>query len=159
MPKEIERKFLVVNESWRMQNEGVLYQQGYLYAEKSHSVRIRTANGRGFLAIKGETHGSFRDEFEYEIPFEDADKLLQNFCKKPLIEKKRYTIEYEGLIWEVDEFGGENNGLVVAEVELSNENQKVKMPDWVGKEVTGNPKYYNVNLVENPFAKWGKNKE
>jgi CYTH domain-containing protein len=159
MPEEIERKFLVVNENWRTQKAGVFYQQGYIHAQKNCSVRVRAVDGKGYLAVKGETHGSVRDEFEYEIPVEDANELLQNFCIKPLIKKKRYKIKYSGLVWEVDAFEGENKGLLIAEVELSNKNQRIKRPNWVGEEVTGNPKYYNVNLVKNPFLKWAKNKE
>ncbi len=159
MPKEIERKFLVTGEAWRKQNRGVFYRQGYLSAEKDCSVRIRIGGGKGYLTIKGETQGAVRDEFEYEIPFEDAEELLKNFCKKPLIEKRRYEVRFGGLNWEIDEFEGENKGLILAEVELKNENEEIDLPEWIGKEVTGDPKYYNVNLVKHPFLKWDKHKD
>jgi CYTH domain-containing protein len=154
MAKEIECKFLVTGEEWREKSKGIFYRQGYLSTDVSSSVRIRTVAEKGYLTIKGKTHGAVREEFEYEIPVEDANRLLDNFCKKPLIVKRRYKINFGGLIWEVDEFEGENTGLTIAEVELENENEKIELPDWIGKEVTGDPKYYNVNLVRNPFSKW-----
>jgi CYTH domain-containing protein len=159
MPKEIERKFLVTGEEWRDKNQGVFYRQGYLSTEKDCLVRIRTGGGKGYLTLKGETQGAVRDEFEYEIPFDDAQELLQNFCMHPLIEKRRYMINFGGLTWEIDEFESENEGLILAEVELTFEDEKIDFPDWIGKEVTGDPKYYNVNLVRNPFSKWNKYKE
>lgn len=159
MPKEIERKFLVIGEDWRGKNAGIFYRQGYLSTQRDCSVRIRAGEGKGYLTIKGETHGAVRDEFEYEIPIEDANELLSKFCRHPLIEKKRYEIQHKGLGWEIDEFTGENEGLVVAEVELADENEKIDLPEWIGEEVTGDPKYYNVNLVKHPFSKWRKTKE
>lgn len=159
MAKEIERKFLINGKTWEKRDAGIFYRQGYLSTERNRSVRIRAGEGKGYLTIKGETHGSVRDEFEYEIPFEDANELLRNFCRKPLIEKRRYKIKYGGLTWEVDEFEGENKGLILAEVELTAEDQRIELPPWIGKEVTGDAKYYNVNLVKNPFSKWNKNKE
>ena len=156
MAKEIERKFLVTGEDWREDNRGILYRQGYLSTERNCSIRVRAGAGKGYLTIKGETHGVIRDEFEYEIPIKDANELLDKFCNRPLIEKRRYEIEFGELTWEVDEFGSENTGLILAEVELTSEDQKIEFPGWIGKEVTGDARYYNVNLVKNPFSKWTK---
>jgi adenylate cyclase len=156
MSKEIERKFLVNNENWRGQARGIFYRQGYLSTERDHSVRIRIGKGKGFLTIKGETRGAVRDEFEYEIPLNDARELLENFCRYSLIEKRRYEIDFGGLTWEIDEFEGENRGLILAEVELTSEDENIEFPDWVGKEITGDPKYYNMNLAQHPFSKWNK---
>ena len=159
MPKEIERKFLVIGEDWRKQITGIFYRQGYLFAEAKCTIRIRAGGGKGYLTIKGETHGAVRDEFEYEVPIKDANKLLAKFCNSPLIEKRRYKVKSGELVWEIDEFEGENKGLILAEAELTSEDQEIELPDWIGKEVTGDPKYYNVNLVKNPYSKWNKHKE
>lgn len=152
MAKEIERKFLVKEGTWR-NVKGTKYRQGYLNSAKERIVRVRTVNDKGYLTIKGITVGASRMEFEYEIPRRDADALLK-ICEKPLIEKYRYKIEEGGLVWEIDEFLGENQGLIVAEVELGNENQGFSKPDWVEKEVTGDPRYFNSNLIKNPYTKW-----
>ncbi len=154
MGKEIERKYLVKNDSWQSV-EGIMYRQGYLNSDKNRIVRIRTIGDKGFLTIKGITVGVTRLEYEYEIPVSEANDMLTNLCEKPLIEKKRYRIELENLVFEVDEFLGKNSGLIVAEVELENENQEFKKPEWLGEEVTGDPKYFNSNLVKYPFSKWG----
>jgi CYTH domain-containing protein len=106
------------------------------------------------LTVKGITTGASRPEYEYEIPVTDADEMLDELCERYLIEKKRYKIEYKGFIWEVDEFFGENQGLIVAEVELENEDQSYEKPEWIGDEVTGDPKYFNSNLVKDPYLKW-----
>lgn len=159
MPKEIERKFLVKGDAWRQAGVGILYKQGYLLTTKGNTIRVRIVESTGYLTIKGETKGATRLEYEYEIPVAEAEALLVHFCEKPLIEKKRYQIEFEGHIWEIDEFKAENKGLILAEVELTNENEKVIIPKWIAEEVTNNPKYYNVNLVKNPFSKWKKPKE
>lgn len=156
MSKEIERKFLVTGVEWQYKNQGVFYLQGYLSTEKDCSIRIRVGGRKGYLTIKGETQGTMRDEFEYEIPLNDARELLNNFCMHPLIEKRRYIVNFGGLTWEIDEFESENKGLILAEVELTSEDEKIDFPDWIGKEVTGDPKYYNVNLVRNPYSKWDK---
>ena len=152
MPKEIERKFLVKNDSWR-DARGIRYRQGYLSRVKERTVRVRTVEDRGYLTIKGIAVGATRLEFEYEIPREDADTLL-GMCEQPLIEKNRYKIEHKGLVWEVDEFFGDNQGLIIAELELESENQQFSTPDWVGKEVTGDSRYFNANLIKNPFTAW-----
>ena len=152
MAKEIERKFLVKEGSWRNE-KGTRYRQGYLSSVKERVVRVRTINDKSYLTIKGLTVGACRLEFEYEIPRQDADTLL-DICEKPLIEKNRYKIEHGGFVWEVDEFFGENRGLIVAEIELDSEDQIFSKPDWVGNEVTGDPRYFNSNLIKNPYTKW-----
>jgi len=154
MPQEIERKFLVRNDSWRGQDAGKHYRQGYLSTVKERTVRVRTAADKGFLTIKGITVGASRSEYEYEIPAADANEMLDRLCERPLIEKTRYRIPHAGLVWEVDEFEGENRGLITAEVELKDEHQSVTPPDWIGKEVTGDPRYFNANLVARPFTTW-----
>lgn len=160
MRKEIERKFLVTGELWRKGHMGISYRQGYLSIDPDRTIRVRTIDNRkGYLAIKGKTVGTSREEFEYEIPLDDANQLLEHFCRKPLIEKRRYKILFGRKIWEVDEFAGKNQGLILAEVELKDENEEINLPEWVEEEVTGDPKYYNVNLVEHPFLEWGKEKE
>ena len=154
MGTEIERKFLVTENSWRSLAAGVKYRQGYLNSAKERTVRVRTIDDKGFLTIKGITTVASRAEYEYEIPVGDADALLDDLCEKPLIEKNRYKIDFEGFVWEVDEFFGENQGLIVAEVELESEDQAFGKPGWIGEEVTGDPKYFNSNLINNPYLKW-----
>ena len=154
MGTEIERKFLVKDNSWRDLARGVKYRQGYLNSAKERTVRVRTIDDRGYLTIKGITSGASRAEYEYEIPVAEADALLNDLCEKPLIEKSRYKIDFKGFVWEVDEFFGENQGLIVAEVELESENQTFEKPVWIGEEVTGDPKYFNSNLINNPYLKW-----
>ncbi len=154
MGKEIERKFLVKGEDWKKGSRGTVYRQGYLSSAKERVVRVRTIEDKGFLTIKGITKGVSRSEFEYEISAEDAGIMLDGICEKPLIEKKRYKVPVGGLVFEVDEFFGENAGLVVAEVELQDENQKIDLPAWVGDEVSGDPRYFNSNLIKHPFSKW-----
>lgn len=154
MATEIERKFLVNGDQWRSLGTGTIYRQGYICAKKEASVRVRVVGDRGYLTIKGITVGRSRAEFEYLIPVADAEIMLDTLCDRPLIEKIRHKIEYAGLIWEVDEFLGENQGLIVAEVELTDENQIFELPEWVGTEVSHDPRYFNVNLGKNPFSKW-----
>ncbi len=152
--KEIERKFLVKNNTWRKGVKGVNYQQGYLSTDSSRTVRVRLEGKAGKLTIKGRKKGISGDEFEYDIPAQDAKYLLKNLCKQPIILKKRYKVNFKGLVWEVDVFEGENMGLVIAEVELKNENHKIKFPSWIGKEVTSDRRFRNANLVSHPFSKW-----
>ncbi len=154
MAREIERKFLVKNDSWRGQDAGKHYRQGYLSTVKERTVRVRVAGDKGYITIKGITVGASRAEYEYEIPLSDANEMLDQLCERPLIEKTRYRITHDGLVWEVDEFMAENQGLVTAEVELKDENQKLTLPDWVGEEVTTDPRYFNANLVARPFRTW-----
>jgi len=152
MAIEIERKFLVVGTAWRTES-AIYFCQGYLNRSKERTVRVRVAGELGYLTIKGATTRASRVEFEYEIPLADARQLLA-LCEGPLIEKYRRKISYEGMLWEVDEFLGDNQGLVVAEIELESEAQSFTKPDWVGMEVTSDVRYYNSNLSGNPFSTW-----
>ena len=156
MAKEIERKFLVKNESFKLFSSGVIFRQGYLNRDKARTVRVRVAGEQAFITIKGLTNGMERMEFEYPISLTDANEMLETLCVKPLIEKLRYKIMSDGHIWEVDEFIGDNEGLTVAEVELKSPDEHVIIPDWVGPEVSGDLMYFNSNLVINPFKNWGK---
>ncbi len=152
MGTEIERKFLVVGDDWRSLGTGSLYWQGYLVAAPGLTVRVRLAGEQGYLTIKGATTGITRAEFEYPIPAADARTLLETLCDRPLIQKTRYRIPWEGLVWEVDEFTGENQGLILAEVELASVDQAIALPPWIGAEVSHDPRYYNANLVKHPFT-------
>ncbi len=152
MAVEIERKFLVVGDAWR-DAPAVCYSQGYLNRDKARTVRVRIAGEEAFLTIKGTSIGARRAEFEYPIPLWDARELLA-MCEQPLIEKNRRKILHEGFIWEVDEFLGENLGLVVAEIELPSEDTAFAKPDWVGEEVTDDARYFNSNLSRVPFSHW-----
>jgi adenylate cyclase len=154
MGQEIERKFLTRDDSWRAGAAGTRYRQGYLSVDQTRTVRVRTAGSQGFLTVKGKTEGAARLEFEYPIPLADAEQLLTELCQRPLIEKVRYRIPHAGLVWEVDEFEGENAGLILAEVELEREDQAVELPPWAGEEVTGQPRYYNANLIALPYSRW-----
>lgn len=155
MPTEIERKFLLKNDAWKaMAGSGVKYIQGYLIGSKLASVRVRVEGEKSYLNIKSATLGVRRQEYEYPIPLEEAKEMLNTLCGKPLIEKTRYFIEHKGLEWEIDEFEADNDGLVVAEVELESEDQVVDLPDWCGTEVSDDPRYYNVSLVKYPYSKW-----
>ena len=154
MAQEIERKFLVAGDAWRDLAEGVVYRQGYLSTDSDRTVRVRTVGAKGTLTVKGITVGATRTEYEYEIPVADADAMLDALCIRPLIEKTRHKIPFDGLVWEVDVFAGDNVGLVVAEVELSHEDQEFELPDWIGEEVTHDPRYYNANLIAHPFNTW-----
>lgn len=152
MAIEIERKFLVTGDAWRSA-EPVYFSQGYLNRDKARTVRVRIAGERAFLTIKGLTQGVSRAEFEYAIPVEDARQLLA-ICEQPLIEKNRRKIPFAGFVWEVDEFLGDNLGLVVAEIELPSEDSEFAKPDWVGQEVTHDQRYFNSNLSQHPFNCW-----
>jgi adenylate cyclase len=154
MGKEIERKFLVKDDTFKSLAKGTKYRQGYLNSAKERVVRVRTIDDKGFLTVKGITTGATRVEYEYEIPVADADAMLDELCEKPIIEKSRYKIGIAGLTWEVDEFFGENQGLTVAEVELESEDQPYAKPEWIDDEVTGEPKYFNSNLIKNPYKYW-----
>jgi CYTH domain-containing protein len=153
MALEIERKFLVKEGAWRNE-KGTKYRQGYLNSTKERTVRVRIIDDKGYLTVKGISRGAVRVEYEYEIPGAEAKAMLNDLCEKPLIEKTRCKIEHKGLVWEVDEFFGENQGLIVAEVELESEEQTVTKPEWVGEEVTSDPKYFNANLIHHPYSRW-----
>ncbi len=155
MPVEIERKFLVVSDAWRGTGPGKSYRQGYLSTESGRSVRIRLSDDAAWLTIKGKRVGMARAEYEYRLPPEEAIEILDNLCIQPLIEKVRYRIEHHGHVWEVDEFAGANAGLVLAEVELGSVDEPVVMPEWVGREVTDDTRYYNASLQQHPWCEWG----
>jgi CYTH domain-containing protein len=154
MGMEIERKYLMASDEWRGLAEGVDYRQGYLSTVKERTVRVRTIGDSGFLTIKGISIGASRVEYEYEVPADDAHEMLDELCERPLIEKRRFKVSHAGLIWEIDEFFGENVGLIVAEVELEEEDQTIDLPSWIGQEVTGDPRYFNSSLVSKPFSAW-----
>lgn len=156
MAKEIERKFMLVNDQWRDQVTAVHYRQGYLHASHECSVRVRIAGNKAYLTVKGATQGASRSEYEYAIPMEDARAMLDELCPQPQIEKLRSTIPYQGFIWEVDEFFGVNQGLIIAEIELTEEDQIFPIPDWIGREVTGDSRYYNAALCQAPYSTWRK---
>lgn len=154
MAQEIERKFLVRDDRWRHLGTGQYYCQGYIPTQGLQTVRVRTVGERGYLTLKGPAVGISRSEFEYSIPAADAQAILQELCSGPIIEKYRYRIPWDGLVWEIDEFLGENQGLVLAEIELTAEEQTIRLPDWIATEVTGDVRYYNSNLVNHPFQSW-----
>ena len=154
MPKEIERKFLVIGDGWRDAAVGTSFRQGFLSTEPERTVRVRVAGAHGFITVKGKTVGATREEFEYEIPLLDAQRMLDGLCKRPLIEKVRHTLTIGRHVWEVDVFEGENAGLRVAEVELESEEEAFEEPDWAGEEVTDDPRYFNSNLVAAPYGTW-----
>jgi adenylate cyclase len=149
---EIERKFRVCGNDWR-QGEGDHLSQGYLNLDKERTVRVRVEGAKAYLTVKGITTGASRAEFEYEIPVVDAEQLLK-LCAGAIIEKTRRAVTYHGFTWQIDEFLGENKGLVVAEIELKSEDQVFDKPSWLGKEVTRKPEYFNANLVQKPYAVW-----
>ena len=155
MGREIERKFLIGDDSWRGQAEGLSYRQGYLASGNGATVRVRTIEDKGILTIKGPDEGGVKLEFEYQIPLEEAREMLDRLCRGPLIEKLRYRIPHAGFTWEIDEFAGENAGLLVAEIELDFVGQEFEKPPWVGREVTGDSRYYNASLVHFPYSRWG----
>ena len=154
MGQEIERKFLVTGDEWRADATGVRYRQGFLSTDPRRTVRVRIAGGQAFLTIKGVTVGARRTEHEYEIPVPDAEQLLDELCERPLIEKVRYTLPVGRHTWEIDVFEAENEGLVVAEIELDDEDESFDRPEWLGDEVTSDPRFFNSNLVKAPFRDW-----
>jgi adenylate cyclase len=159
MTREIERKFLVKNDNWKAQAyQKKHFAQGYLNnaanPENKCSIRVRIEGEEARLNIKSMEVGISRDEYEYEIPLEHAHKMLRTLVIGPLVEKVRYWVRYEGFVWEIDEFLGDNEGLVVAEVELSDEDILPPLPEWVGREVTDELRYYNVSLAQRPYKDW-----
>jgi CYTH domain-containing protein len=154
MAREIERKFLVKGKNWKRLAPAVHCRQGYLSSARERTVRVRAIGGVGYLTVKGITTGATRSEYEYEIPAADAEAMLSDLCEKPLIEKDRRRIAIGSHVWQVDEFSGENRGLVVAEVELQSEDEPFEKPAWVGEEVTADPRYFNANLIRHPFTAW-----
>lgn len=152
---EIERKFLVKKDKWAqvIKEERSLFRQGYILSDPQKTIRVRLTDTEAFLTIKGQTVGAARPEFEYSIQMDDARHMLDNFCISEL-SKIRYFIPYDGHTWEVDEFLGQNEGLIVAEIELGAEDEQFSLPEWVDKEVTAEKKYTNSNLAVKPFTKW-----
>ncbi len=155
MGQEIERKFLVVGDSWRRAAVAEVMRQGYIPTQDTRTVRVRQVGDRAYLTLKGPAVGLVRPEFEYPIPIEDAQVILETLCTPPLIEKTRYRLPLGDVVWEIDEFWGDNQGLIVAEVELTSPDQAVDLPEWVGTEVTYDPRYQNSNLARHPYSTWG----
>jgi CYTH domain-containing protein len=153
MPIETERKFLVIGTDWKDGAPSKDFSQAYLSQDPERSVRVRIAGDQAFLTIKGMSQGISRQEFEYPIPVDDARQLL-SLCLPAIISKTRYFVEIDGRQWEVDEFHDDNQGLVIAEIELDNESDAVELPKWVGKEVSDDRRYYNVSLAKFPYSKW-----
>jgi adenylate cyclase len=157
MAIEIEHKFLLANNDWRhFVTKSVHYRQGYLSALASSSVRIRASDHQAWLNIKSATIGNQRHEFEYQIPLSDATDMLNSLCTKPLIEKIRHFVPVNNDLWEIDEFYGANQGLIVAEIELSTIDQLFEKPAWLGLEVTDDLRYYNNNLSTHPYSQWSE---
>ncbi|MDJ1174353.1 CYTH domain-containing protein [Roseofilum capinflatum] len=157
MAIEIERKFLVKGDSWRGLGKAIHYRQGYIRTENHATVRVRIAGDRGYLTLKTLPSGSSgirRLEYEYPIPLEDAQEMLEYLCDRPQIDKTRYTFNWGGMVWEVDEFAGDNQGLILAEVELTDANQEIQLPEWVGEEVSEDYRYFNSYLASHPYSQW-----
>ena len=155
MAKEIERKFRVRDDTWRDQIEKSIHQvQGYLGSAESCSIRIRISDDKASLNIKSATLGITRSEYDYAIPVDEAREILDQLCVKPIIEKTRHIVRVGRHVWEIDEFAGDNSGLIVAEVELSSTDEAFEKPAWAGEEVSDDPRYYNVCLVEHPYKDW-----
>ncbi len=157
MSEEIERKFLVCSDGWRGLAPAVTYRQGYLSLDKERTVRVRTVGDRAYMCVKGITRGCTRLEFEYEIPLADAIEMLEKLAIRPVIVKNRTKVTVAGRLWEIDEFFGENAGLIVAEVELPDEKAHLVKPEWAGREVSDDPRYYNACLQSAPYTTWPEN--
>ncbi|MBQ3644021.1 MAG: CYTH domain-containing protein [Candidatus Riflebacteria bacterium] len=146
---EIERKFLLKNDSWKkIASKSIHIKQGYISTNPLSVVRIRIADSKSFLTIKGKGSNISRPEYEYEIPLQDAEEMYNLFCQHTGLAKTRHIVEYKGHIWEIDEFEGRHQGLILAEVEMKSEDEEVILPEWIEKEVTGDPRYYNSNLAK-----------
>jgi adenylate cyclase len=154
MAVEIERKYLIDLEKIGTLENGNKIKQGYITTNKNAVVRVRVKNDKGYLTIKGSNSGIARLEFEYEIPLVEANEMLDKLCQRPIIDKIRYIIDFDKHIWEIDIFYGENEGLVVAEVELKDENEYINLPIWIKEEVTHDDRYFNSNLMSHPFNNW-----
>ena len=160
-PIEIERKFLVASDAWRADiTKSTRIEQGYLHSDRERAVRVRIKGEQAFLTIKGGAGVGTTDsdiarlEFEYEISVEDASAMLANLCKPGIIKKVRHLVKVEGHVFEVDEFGGENAGLIVAELELEAVDQSFPHPPWLGEDVSGDPRYLNSRLAAHPYSTW-----
>lgn len=155
MATEIEYKFLICNERWRNQvDRSVRMRQGYLTSDARCSVRVRVADNQGFLNIKSGTLGIQRSEYEYLIPLAEAEDILDTLCEKPLLEKTRHYVRFGEHLWEIDEFAGDNAGLIVAEVELDHPDELFTRPDWLGEDVSHDIRYYNSQLARHPYKTW-----
>ncbi len=154
MAKEIERKFLVDLNKIGALEGGVTIKQGYISTSDKSVVRLRLIGQKAYLTLKGENQGISRSEFEYEIPVEDAHKIISELCSEGVVEKTRYLIQHANHTWEVDIFHGDNDGLIVAEIELRSEDEYFEKPSWVTAEVSDDAKYYNSSLLDNPFSNW-----
>jgi adenylate cyclase len=155
MATEIERKFLVIGDDWQQEvTESTHIVQGYLVSAEHLTLRVRIRGEQAFLTIKGRTQGISRDEFEYPIPMSDAQAMLEGLAQGPIIDKIRHIVPHGGHDWEIDVFARDNAGLVMAEVELASDTEHIDMPQWAGLEVSDDARYYNVNLVSNPFRNW-----
>lgn len=155
MAKEIERKFTIINDSWKQAvSRSSRFRQGYMGTDDKASVRIRLEDDKANLNIKSATLGIQRQEYEYEIPITDANEMLDTLCHKPLIEKTRHYVQHQGKTWEIDVFEGDNQGLLVAEIELDSEDENFTLPDWAGEDVSHDTRYYNVCLVSHPYKDW-----
>jgi adenylate cyclase len=154
MGTEIERKFLLKSDAWRSQSVGKPYRQGYVFKSTDVTVRIRIAGTQGYITLKGKAEQYARPEFEYEIPVDDAQAMLDLWCQPRVVEKIRYRVSFGGLIWEVDEFQGLNQGLILAEVELTSNTQAFEVPDWIGQEVSDQDRYFNSSLAVYPYTQW-----
>ena len=157
---EIERKFLVSGDEWRAEaGSGLLCEQGYICSGPDQiTVRVRRIGDKGFLTLKGASQGISRPELEYEIPVDEAEYMLKNFCSNRIVSKKRHTLPLGGFLWEIDEFSGKNQGLVLAEIELEAAGQTFETPDWLGEEVSGDSRFYNAALAVTPFCQWSARK-
>jgi adenylate cyclase len=155
MANEIERKFLLRNDAWREQVfRAKSIRQGYLVSDEIRSVRVRIADDEAYLNIKSATLGISRSEYEYAIPLQDAQELLDILCRRPLLEKPRHFLRYGDHLWEIDVFEGDNAGLVVAEVELTDPEETFERPPWIGEDVSHDKRYYNACLIDNPYKNW-----
>jgi adenylate cyclase len=155
MATEIERKFLVLNDDWRgIVESDMQIIQAYLASNEFSSTRIRIQNDKANINIKSATLGITRTEFEYAIPVDDAQLMIDNLCIKPVIEKTRYIVKHMQHLWEIDVFSGDNKGLIVAEIELSSPDETFEKPSWIGEEVSNDARYYNVCLVKTPYKTW-----
>lgn len=157
MAKEIERKFLVnpaIAAVLKKKHKGKAIKQGYIATADNTAVRVRVSENQAYLTVKGENTGISRVEFEYEIPLRDAEYMLTELCTDGVVKKTRYPVKYGGHLWEIDVFHGNNNGLVVAEIELQSEDEFFPKPDWIKKEVSNDSRYYNSNLLKHPYKAW-----
>lgn len=153
MALEIERRYLIKNTGWHGLAPGVTYRQGYMSVDPARTVRVRVVGEEAWLTIKSQISHAVRYEFEYTIPKADAETMMDTMCPM-VVEKQRHRIEHGGFIWEVDEFFGENAGLVLAEIELPSEDTPFELPDWIGDEVTQDSRYTNAYLSTYPFTRW-----